>query len=172
MEYQQNHNLLEEIESIGFKVTWNLIRLGFKEYDSFHIGLNQSDLMEYVKGHIGEDDNKQEQFIKLICVEDDFPKINNLVAEFSVVENKTEDVEMRKWRVLKLLHLLKETDTGSSVFVTLVYDFLLSFSNIAPVPSFYPYDVISFFKKTPKAVFEECDKWLANEINEIKFLDR
>lgn len=171
MDYLQNRNLLEEIEAIGLKVTWTLILLGFKEYDSFQIGLSSGDLIEYVKKRIDEDNRMQEQFIELICVENDFFKISDLVAKYSAKEKNSKGFEMRKWRVLKMIHLLNESDTSSSLFITSVYDFLLSYSSILPPPFFYTNDIVSFFNRAPKTVFEDCNRWLTSEIDEIKSLD-
>ena len=110
MEYQLSHNPLYEIEKMGFAVTWKLMDLGLDKtmdqgIDAF---LNVDDTMRFLKDVLGNNSNRTDEIIAVLCEDDDAVLMREKIHELAQKEPTDRRVQLRKWRAYALQELLKE----------------------------------------------------------------
>ena len=166
MVYQSYDNKLEKISKMGFRITWNLINVGLKQYDSLEQQIDYEDLFDYIKEGIGLGKVVEEKFLAVLIHEGDIQETKKVIEDNSVEENTSEKFEMRKWRALELNELLINKE-HAPFLVTKLYDFWLSFAFLDDSCKMYPKDSVDFLSRSTRDVINDHIEWLKNEISDI-----
>ncbi|MBQ7362823.1 MAG: DUF2247 family protein [Clostridia bacterium] len=151
---------------MGFRITWSLIAVGLKQYDSLEPQLAYEDLFDYIKENIGSDNVEEDKYLAVLIHEGDIQETKKAIERNKVGENTNEKFEMRKWRALELSELLLDEE-NYSLLVTKLYDFWLSFAFLDDSFKMYPKDSVEFLSRSNKDVINDHIEWLKNETSDI-----
>ncbi len=167
MVYQSYDNKLKKISKMGFRITWNLINVGLKQYDSLQQQINYEDVFDYIKEVICLGKEIEEKFLAVLIHEGDIQETKKAIENNRVGENTSEKFEMRKWRALELNELLTNNKEHPSLLVTRLYDFWLSFAFLDDSFKMHPKESVDFLSRSNRDVINYHIEWLKNEISDI-----
>lgn len=106
MESLSCRNLLEEVEKMGFLVTWKFINIGLYGTDKIPIQISYDEVFEYFDNLLSKNEGYIDEIIDLICEKDDKWKVDALLKSFAKLEPTEETFEERKWRAYLLKKII------------------------------------------------------------------
>lgn len=107
MDIQINHNKLNQLKNMGFKIPWKLISIGLHGCDRIPVLLCLDEILEYLDSLLIKVDEQTDDIISLICEKDDPMKFDSLIKKFADNDESDTEVQIRKWRVYMLNNLLE-----------------------------------------------------------------
>ena len=166
MAYQLYDNKLKKISAMGFRVTWNLIYVGLKQYDSLEPQISFKDLFDYLKDQIGLNQTNDENYIAVLVNENEPEKAEQVIEKNRLSEKTSQEFEMRKWRALELNKLLTSKE-DKSLLITKLYDFWLSFAFLKENLNIGCNSSVNFLSQNESDIIDKHIQWLKGEIDTI-----
>ena len=101
-----NNRLLKSMELMGFHISWKLIRMGLKGWNSVLPILDRKDVIDYLYDILDCLDDRTEDAIALICEKDDPEGFDQLLDEMAEKDNSDFELQQKKWQICLLYQVL------------------------------------------------------------------
>lgn len=100
---------LIEFKKIGFKITWKLLNIGFKNEEKFSNMLSANEIINYAISLL--DSNNNEDLLDLASSRpDEIESINMILTKLAEKEKSDYSIEYRKWQLLYVIRNMPKKD--------------------------------------------------------------
>lgn len=170
-------NMLYNIQEIGLKVTWKLIRLGLTGFNGHLELISYEELFDYLTDRLGINESQDDNIIKIICEKENRFSVDSLLNYLASVEKTTEDVQYRKLRVYLLEKLLRQENRTCLQGLLELIELWASFGYPGDCPHIFPdnvnISVQEYFTNTNYQIMRKKNsEWLGDEIKRIVQLEK
>jgi len=165
-------NKLKMLENIGFKIPWELMRIGLNGFCEIPATLSRPEIIEYLYDSISDDNNQTDCIIPLIC-EEDSRQFDDLLKRYAEDNPCDIFIQKRKWRVYLLKTLLETINQDFFQGILELMEFWSAMGDSEDGPHILPQgtgdtEKGDYFTETNYVILvSKCKKWLNREISEI-----
>lgn len=99
-------NPLQNMEKLGFKITWKLIQIGLHGTKTISPLWRFDELFEYLCNVLNEINEQTDKVVSLVCEWNDVSEVNRLLKKFAKADPSMEKIQIRKCRAYLLKTLL------------------------------------------------------------------
>ena len=106
MEYQLCHNNIESLKSLGFKINWTLLKLGYQGCSLFLPTLTINDICDFATKQLELSNVFKEFVARLAFAQNDKYEFDDVLSRLTQHENICRDIQLRKWITLLVIQQL------------------------------------------------------------------
>jgi len=165
-------NILEKIESMGFKVTWKLIFLGLYGFEGFSASISRSELLDYLKDCLGRNNNQTNKIISLIFEMQNDEEFDLQLNTYAENDQSIDIIQCRKWKayILKTLLDIKYEDYFQGLLTLMEFWVSVGTTNDCPYNFLRDMSKLTceFFTESKyQILLEKSSIWLKSEVEYI-----
>ena len=123
-------------------------------------------MFDFIKIVIDAKSENYEEYISLLVYEDDEPVVYKKIEDFMQKEKSLYEIEIRKWRAVKLYDLLSDIEKDEYAVISL-YDFWLSYGISEKIGKVCLEKGNEFLSKEKEVAIEQSRRWLVEETKNI-----
>ena len=175
MGFQLCHNILEEAEQIGFRITWKFISIGLYGYKEMEQQISYDEMFEYFDMLLENESEKFDDIITLLCVKNNEFELDTIIKELANSEHSEFAFELHKWRIYLLKKILDNKNEDVLQGLLELMEFWLPIKDEVECPHIFPKNdgnkdsIHKYFTETMYTyLMNKNQVWIENEIEKIR----
>lgn len=164
-------NKLNLLKSLGFKISWKLIKIGLYGYMEIPILLTYDDIHQYLIEVLCDNTCETDKIVSLILEKENHCEFDKILNNLEKEDKSDITIQIRKWKVYLLKSIL---DNSNQDYFQGILEFMKYWTIIYPhmnSPMIFPDEKISkeeyFTKSTYDYIFNLNRMWFEQEILNI-----
>lgn len=177
MEDQLPSNIISELKALDFRINWTLLKLGYEWQQFFPRVISAASISEYAESIIETMESDYELIVRLIRPEDQW-EFEQVLERLAQAEKEDQTIQQRKLRAYIVLNTLNALPSDYFRGLLELTELWVSLD----LPDDGPHTIQGRYNSyTPQEYYtqemfdvllEKHRRWLKDEIESIKLLDR
>lgn len=173
------HNILADVDQMGFRLTWKFINIGLYGREEVCAQISHDEMFEYFEILLETECDELEDVIELLCVKKEPFELDKLINELSENEQSDFAFELHKWRLYLLKKILDNRNEDFLQNLLALMEFWLPIRDKIECPHLFPEpdtnsDSVKeyFTEKMHAKLVNRNHAWLQKEIKKVHIAER